>query len=138
MHFRGPRLEAFDRRAGESSSVTYQREVRATSEARARAIGERMAEKAGEGAVVEDVERTYPAATRRHGNVQREVSGEYHTRTGKVGAVIHRTTSRDGVAYSYIGAWGAGSGLSAADMRRQVESWRANKRGMKTIHPFVA
>src|SRR5208337_3667242 len=45
-------------------------------------------------------------------NPGREICGKYLTRTGKDGATIRRSTDRDGrVTYSYIGAWGAGSGL---------------------------
>jgi hypothetical protein len=68
----------------------------------------------------------------------RELAGEYHTRTGKVGAEIHRSVGRDGRAtYSYIGEWGAGSGLSATDMQREVRDWLERKRGIQTITAFV-
>ena len=67
---------------------------------------------------------------------QRKVCGEYHTRTGKVGALIHCSMSDRGTTYSYIGAWGAGSGHSAADMRKEIAYWRANKRGMREVIPF--
>jgi hypothetical protein len=64
--------------------------------------------------------------------------GEYHTQSGKVGAIIRRSTDRDGRAtYSYTGQWGAGSGLSYADMMRDVDYWMGNKRGVKVITQFV-
>jgi hypothetical protein len=66
----------------------------------------------------------------------REVCGEYLTRTGKVGATIYRTTSGGQVTYSYIGTWGAGSGLSAADMRATVKEWSRTKRGARAAVPF--
>jgi RadC-like JAB domain-containing protein len=68
-----------------------------------------------------------------------EKAGEYHTQSGQVGATIKRWTGRDGrVTYSWIGKWGAGSGLSYADMRREVDSWIEHRRGIKVVVPFVA
>lgn len=67
----------------------------------------------------------------------REAAGEYHTQSGIVGAKIHRSVDRDGrVTYSYTGKWGAGSGLSAADMQRNVRDWLERKRGIQVITPF--
>ena len=70
--------------------------------------------------------------------MEREVCGKYLTRTGKEGATVRRSTDRDGrVTYSFIGAWGAGSGLSVTDMRREVDYWNERKRGMQIVIPFV-
>lgn len=76
---------------------------------------------------------------RRYGHAAaREVCGEYHTRSGKVGAIIRRSVGPDGrVTYSYIGEWGAGSGLDLITMKRDVAYWHERKRGMKVIIPFT-
>jgi len=66
----------------------------------------------------------------------REVAGEYHTQSGKIGAKIHRDSGRH-VTYSYSGEWGAGSGLSAEHMKRIIADWTSRKRGMKVIIPFT-
>jgi hypothetical protein len=80
-------------------------------------------------------ERRRPATLRAAG---RELAGEYHTRTGKVGARIYRSVGRDGrVTYSYTGEWGAGSGHDAAYMEREIRGWFERKRGIQTITPFA-
>jgi hypothetical protein len=78
------------------------------------------------------------ALHRRYGRaLQRSVCGEFLTRTGKIGATIRCLRSGDRVTYSYIGAWGAGSGHPASYMRTLVADWRANKRGMRETIPFT-
>lgn len=63
--------------------------------------------------------------------------GEYHTRTGKVGAKIFRHTDRDGrVTYSFRGEWDAGSGHGIEYMKKLVAGWHERKRGMRVIVPF--
>jgi hypothetical protein len=66
-----------------------------------------------------------------------EPCGEYLTRSGKVGAKIKRSRWDDGrISYSYIGEWGAGSGLNEKDMRAEVQSWLERKRGIQIVTPF--
>ena len=65
-----------------------------------------------------------------------EVVGEYHTRTGKVGARIVKRTIGGRTHYGWSGEWGAGS-VGEADMLREVASWHERKRGMKVIVEFV-
>lgn len=68
----------------------------------------------------------------------REVAGKYLTKSGKVGVIIYRSHSRHhGMVFSYTGEWGAGSGISAKDMRDQVDEWLRQKRGVQIIIPFA-
>jgi hypothetical protein len=67
----------------------------------------------------------------------REVAAEYRTRTGQIGAVVYRHVAPWGITYSYMGKWGAGSGLCLADMRADVTDWLATKRGITVIVPFT-
>lgn len=59
VHFRGPAMEYRDIRAGESPCESYTREIEADSEEQARERGQAWADERGEGAQVEEVERTY-------------------------------------------------------------------------------
>jgi hypothetical protein len=69
----------------------------------------------------------------------RTLVGEYHTRTGKVGAKVyrHEWSVESPATYSYNGAWGAGSGHGLAQIQKDVNYWLQNKRGIKTIVPFA-
>jgi len=72
--------------------------------------------------------------------LKREVVAEYLTRSGKPGATVTRTTASDGrVTYSYIGAWGAGSGMDLATMRNIVFGWnlRAKRTGSSVAIAFT-
>lgn len=69
-------------------------------------------------------------------NPRASLVARYLTPTGKVGAEVHEHVSSDGrVWYSYSGTWGAGSGKSASDTRKDIEFTLSMKK-FKTEIPF--
>lgn len=73
------------------------------------------------------------------GNMEAAPVRTYKTQSGKVGATVKRNVDGNGrVSYSYIGAWGAGSGISEIDMQATEKSWRESKRGFTVESDEVA
>jgi len=63
----------------------------------------------------------------------------YLTRSGKEGARVKRYTATSGrISFSWIGAWGAGSGANYADIRKSVETALAHKRGWQVVTALPA
>jgi hypothetical protein len=68
---------------------------------------------------------------------QSEIVGEYHTRSGKIGAKITRMIfGNRRVGYSYTGEWGAGS-VDLETIKKEVQYWHNRKRGMRVIKEFT-
>lgn len=61
------------------------------------------------------------------------IVGRYLTRGGKVGVAIQEHNGR----YRYIGLWGAGSGLTAEDMRASLATMLRGRRGVVAEIPFA-
>lgn len=74
-----------------------------------------------------------PALEARKARGNSECVGRYLTKTGKVGVEIFRSASG---FYRYIGAWGAGSGLTAASMLSSLSFMLSKRRGVVILVAF--
>lgn len=67
----------------------------------------------------------------------RRVIGQYDTKNGEEGLVIRQNITDGGRAsYSYMGKWGAASGMDYPELYKSVMVTIKSRRGVKTVIPL--